>query len=108
MSAGDAESGVLSAEQRASVIEHMNADHADAVLLYARVQGGRAQAESARMLDIDERGMELGVTEGGVETRLRIEFERALAHAGDTRRRLVELAAAARRAIEQEGGEGAE
>ena len=99
---------MLSTAQRAGIIEHMNDDHADAVLLYARVQGGRPHAESAHMLDIDECGMELGVVEGGEETRLRIEFDHPLAHAGDARRRLVELAAAARGALAREGGEGAE
>lgn len=92
---GDA---VLSAAQRAAIIEHMNADHADALLLYARVQGGRPGAERARMLDIDALGMTLCVIDGGEEVRLGIPFSRPLAHAGDARRQLVEMAAAARRA----------
>ena len=40
---------MLTNEQIASIVEHMNADHADAVLLYARVLGRVKAARSARL-----------------------------------------------------------
>lgn len=94
----------LGAEERAAIAEHMNADHADALLLYARVQGGRPGAQSARMLDIDADGMALAVSEAGEETQVHIAFGRSLAHAGDARRTLIAMADAARRALGEKPG----
>ena len=65
------------------IITHMNDDHADAVLLYAKAFAGCDQATSARLVSFDERGMGIQCMEGGVENNCRVEFELPLAHVGE-------------------------
>ena len=45
-----------------AIIEHMNADHADANLAYVRVFANVPEATSARMIAVDRLGMELVAT----------------------------------------------
>ena len=45
-----------------AIIEHMNADHADANLEYVRVYANVPEATSARMIAVDGLGMELVAT----------------------------------------------
>ena len=61
----------------------MNEDHADAVLLYAKVQGDIAEATSAEMLKIDAEGMDLSVQSNGATMPVRISFDRTLKDAED-------------------------
>ncbi|MFQ5938407.1 MAG: DUF2470 domain-containing protein [Acidiferrobacterales bacterium] len=91
----------LSSEDCSAIIEHMNVDHADAVLLYAKAFGGLAQATAAVMTDIDSFGMALDVTCGSKTERVRIAFDHALKHPGDARRILAEMATTARRICNQ-------
>jgi putative heme iron utilization protein len=91
--------GTLSAAQSADVVAHMNNDHAEAVLLYAKTFGGLPQATAANMTGIDETGMDLDVTCENKSARVRIAFDQPLQSAGDTRRVLVDMAATARKLL---------
>ena len=55
------------------VVEHMNRDHADAVLTYARVLGGEA-ADEATMLSVDRLGFRLRLRTGERWHAVRIAF----------------------------------
>ena len=79
-------------ESERHMIEHMNAEHADANLLYAQVYGQRWQATGARMLALDQDGMELEVTLPAGRTRLRLPFDHRLHDAKDAERTLVAMA----------------
>jgi hypothetical protein len=80
---------LLAAE--ADIIEHMNADHADAVQLYATVLKG-APAGPWRMSGIDPEGCDL-LLDGEA---LRVEFARPIASATEAREELVRLTKEAR------------
>ena len=81
---------------RAAVIEHMNDDHADACLLYARRQAGLPEAQNAVMIDITLSHMRLEVDGRRVE----VAFHRRAAGRDDLRAVLVEMV---KRAREQDG-----
>ena len=82
----------------ASVIEHMNNDHADAVLLYARHFAGLKDATRAVLIDVDRSGMILEVHAAQL-TRARIEFGATLTSEDDVRPMLVKMAREARSAL---------
>jgi len=80
------------------ILDHMNADHGDALLLLARTQAaleGRS-ADSARMTSVDRLGFHLRVdTPAGVKS-ARIPFIREVATAVEARTVLVEMGRQAR------------
>ena len=86
----------LSSQERRAISAHMNDDHADVVLLYVRVFGGFLRAQAARMIDIDETGMELEATLPSGLRRVRVTFTQRLQSAGDARRVLIQMAQSAR------------
>lgn len=98
-SSSDAAPDIFSTEQKARILGHMNDDHADAVLRYARHFAQRTGATAARLVDIDHQGISLLVTEPSGETPVRVEFERALEKAEDAHHTLVAMARAARVAL---------
>jgi putative heme iron utilization protein len=57
------------------ICKHMNDDHLDAVLLYAKVYGQVAGATGAKMQSIDPTGMTLTAQVAGDETPVRIAFD---------------------------------
>ncbi len=83
--------------QRAHVLEHMNADHADAVLRYARYYAGHPEATAAQLTDIDAGGIQLLVTTAAGAFPARIAFETPLAKPDDAHLTLVAMAKDARR-----------
>lgn len=87
---------MLEQQISAQIIEHMNDDHADAVLLYVRVFAGRGDATAARLVGFDAKGMDISYRVGSVESGCRIDFESPVDSAGAARRTLVEMAAKAR------------
>lgn len=91
----------LSIEERHAIAAHMNDDHADVVLLYVRVFGGLQRAQAARMIDIDEAGMELEATLASGPRKVRVPFAQKLRSAGDARRTLIQMAEAARQTLGQ-------
>jgi heme iron utilization protein len=79
------------AASEAGAVEHMNADHRDAIDLYAAHYGG-SRKTGWRICGIDADGIDL--VRGGES--LRVFFDPPLAEAGDMRPRLVAMARAAR------------
>jgi putative heme iron utilization protein len=86
-----AEASALAAAEP-EIVEHMNADHADAVALYAEKLLGR-QGAGWRMTGIDPEGLDLRL-DG--ET-ARLDFDRTVLTPAQARAVLVELAQAARK-----------
>ncbi len=79
------------AEAEAAIVEHMNADHADAIQLYATKLIGRA-GDGWTMTGIDPEGIDL--RRGGEVARLA--FDEPLRAAGEARKALVALVGRAR------------
>jgi len=78
------------AEAAPGIVEHMNRDHADALVLYARVLGG-LPAEAAEMVAVDRLGFKLRVrTADGLHGR-RIGFPRKIVTAEQCRVVLIEM-----------------
>ena len=85
------------AEAGPGIIEHMNHDHADALILYARVLGG-LPAEAAEMVAVDRLGFKLRIrTDDGLRGR-RIGFPREITTAEQCRVVLIEMLGDCRRA----------
>lgn len=80
----------------ATAIAHMNSDHADAVLAYARQLAGLTWAESATIERIDSGGIELRVSGAGNHRSVRVTFESPLTDPAQLRPALVALAQRAR------------
>jgi putative heme iron utilization protein len=73
------------------ICSHMNDDHADAVLTYARHYGGLQDARTARMLRVQAEAMELEVD----GQRVQIGFDHPLCDSEDAHRTLVAMLRAA-------------
>ena len=78
----------------AGIVAHMNADHADALSLYATVLLG-SEPGDLRMTGIDPEGLDLRASPARV---LRLDFESPVRDGAEARERLVDLAQRARRA----------
>lgn len=77
-----------------TILSHMNADHANSMILLARLHAG-IEASEASMTSVDQLGFWLRLkTADGVKG-TRINFTRAVANAGETRTVLVEMVRAA-------------
>jgi putative heme iron utilization protein len=77
------------------ILRHMNADHADALVLLARAAGD-AGAEAATMTAVDRLGFHLKLRSGERVHGARLGFPREVRNAGEARTVLVEMARAAR------------
>lgn len=86
----------FSAEISSRICNHMNEDHADAVVLYAQVFGGVNQVSSAQMLAIDAQGMDLTAEVNGESVPVRIQFDHVLADAEDAHHTLIAMVKQAR------------
>lgn len=73
------------------ICTHMNDDHADAVLLYAKTFGNTPEAQAARMIAIDPQGMDLSAQIDETTHPLRIEFDHPLKDAEDAHHTLIEM-----------------
>ena len=79
-----------------AAITHMNADHADAVLLYAQAFARMPAARSARMTGLDGRAMRLRVQTEDGEHDVEVPLSRPAATLGAVRDVLVEMVRVAR------------
>lgn len=86
-------------EASVRICRHMNQDHADAVLLYARGLAGILEATAATMEAIDCTGMDLRVWQGETSTAIRIEFPTPLSGPKAAHHCLVELVEQARQRL---------
>jgi putative heme iron utilization protein len=73
------------------ICKHMNEDHSDAVLLYAKIFGNTTDAESATLESVDTNGMNLSANVGGSSIPLRIGFDHALEDSEDAHHTLIEM-----------------
>ncbi|MCT0219535.1 DUF2470 domain-containing protein [Synechococcus sp. CS-1329] len=69
------------------ICRHMNKDHGEAVLAYARHYGGAQQANAARMLRVSPEAMELEVDGAN----LSVPFDHVLSDSEDAHRTLVAM-----------------
>jgi nitroreductase len=83
-----------------AAIDHMNSDHADAVLAYARGIAGLRAAGAARVTGIDAHGLEIEVMLDGRTQPARVAFDPPLTSPEQLRPALVALAERARVAVE--------
>lgn len=84
------------ADASAAIIEHMNADHADSLILLARVLAG-IEAREAAMTSVDRLGFHLRLTTAEKVTGTRIAFSREVTDAAKAREVLVEMVQQARK-----------
>ncbi len=83
------------ADAAAGIIEHMNRDHADALVVYARFFAG-AEAEEATMAAVDRLGFKLRLRDGARRWSVRIAFPREVKTAADSRAVLIDMLRQAR------------
>ena len=81
----------LTAAAFAAMIEHMNDDHADAVVAYARHFGGCTDVASATITAMDAAGLTLAVETGEGTRALPIPFEREVVDSDDARGMLISM-----------------
>lgn len=86
----------FSAQVSSRICNHMNEDHADAVVLYAQAFGGLTDATAAKMETIDAQGMDLTAQVHGEAVPVRIEFDHVLADAEDAHHTLIAMIKQAR------------
>ena len=77
----------LSPQVRARICSHMNTDHPEALLEFARRYGGIVQPLAAKMLDLTSLAMQLEVDEKVIE----IYFDHELIDSSDAHTSLVEM-----------------
>lgn len=83
------------ADAAAGILEHMNADHADALVLYCRAFAG-VDADAATMTAVDRMGFRVRARSGDRLQGLRINFPREVRTAGEARAVLVDMVREAR------------
>jgi len=74
-----------------SMMEHMNADHADSNLMYVKVYGHLWRATAARLVTLDKEGMDLEVTVPVGVQRIRLTFDHRLQDEADAQCTLVAM-----------------
>jgi putative heme iron utilization protein len=83
------------ADVAGGIVEHMNRDHADALLAYARHYAGET-ADEATMVTVDRLGFKLRLRQGERLSSVRIAFPRDVTTAAQSREVLIEMLRIAR------------
>jgi putative heme iron utilization protein len=83
------------ADAAPGIVEHMNRDHADTLVAYAR-HYARETADEATMVTIDRLGFKLRLRQGERLSTVRIGFPREVTTAGQSREVLIEMLRRAR------------
>ena len=78
------------------ICQHMNEDHAEAIVLYAKIFGNSPEAETATMDSIDPQGMNLTANIKGETVPVRIEFNHTLQDSEDAHQTLIAMVKQAR------------
>ena len=86
------------AEAAAGIIEHMNADHTDAQVLYCRYLAGRPDTTDAAMVAVDRYGFDMIAIGPTGRAAVRLGFPQECATGEEVRRAMVEMVADARAA----------
>jgi putative heme iron utilization protein len=84
------------ADVAGGILEHVNRDHADALLLLARVLVGAPETEAASMVAVDRLGFRLRMRSGDRLHAARLPFPREVTSADAARRALIEMLREAR------------
>jgi putative heme iron utilization protein len=79
------------ADVAAGILEHMNKDHPDALVVYARVLGGAPEAEAATMVAVDRLGFRLRIRAAGRLHGARIPFPAEVTSTDEARRVLIAM-----------------
>jgi cupin 2 domain-containing protein len=88
--------GALSADHVARIVGHMNDDHGDSLLDYARHLAGAPSATSARMTQVDAAGFGMTAETPDGPRQLRLPFDASITDAKEARVALVAMAKRAR------------
>ena len=83
----------------AGILSHMNEDHADAMIAFARAFAGLPGATAATMTAVDRYGFELAVTTPAGPRAARLGFEEPLTTTDEVRRAMVSMVKSARAAL---------
>ncbi|WP_107668830.1 DUF2470 domain-containing protein [Cyanothece sp. BG0011] len=78
------------------ICKHMNEDHSNAIVLYAKVFGNLSETEAAKMESIDPEGMNLLATIKGETVPLRVKFDHVLKDSEDAHHTLIDMVKQAR------------
>jgi putative heme iron utilization protein len=89
-----ANDATLPPEQVATMIAHMNDDHADAVLGYVHRYAGLPDAKAATLVSLDANGMLVHAVIDGTPELVAITFDHTLRDAADARDTLIAMARA--------------
>ncbi|MBE9032280.1 DUF2470 domain-containing protein [filamentous cyanobacterium LEGE 11480] len=87
---------VITPEVSTRICAHMNDDHAEAVLMYAKMFGNATMATAATMDAIDPEGMDLTAQVDGAATTVRITFDHTLTDSEDAHQTLIAMVKQAR------------
>ncbi len=90
------------ADAAVGIVEHMNRDHADALVTYARFYAGE-DADEARMTAVDRLGFKLHLRKNDRRWSTRIAFPREVTGTAQSRTVLIEMLATARAAPSPSG-----
>ena len=80
------------------ICKHMNEDHAEAIVLYAKCFGNVDSATAEQLKSIDPNGMDLQVESEGKSSMVRIKFDHALVDSEDAHQTLIAMVKQARTA----------
>jgi putative heme iron utilization protein len=78
------------------ICKHMNEDHAEAIVLYAKCFGNVSSATAAQLKSIDAEGMDLQVESAEESQVIRIQFDHALTDSEDAHQTLISMVKQAR------------
>lgn len=95
---GAAEADPLAGETAVSILEHMNADHADSLVLMARILAGRPGTTEAVMTAVDRYGFDVVATGPDGRAAVRIGFRTMISDPADVRPEMASLVRRAREA----------
>ena len=73
------------------ICRHMNEDHAEAIVLYAKAFGNEPNTKAATMDSIDPQGMNISAQVAGETIPVRVEFDHTLKDAEDAHHTLVAM-----------------
>ena len=80
----------------AGILSHMNQDHADALLAYARALARIPDASTATMTAVDRYGFDMAVTTPGGPKATRLAFDHEVSTSDEVRKAAVAMVKAAR------------
>ena len=83
-----------------AIVDHMNEDHADALLTYCRAFSKVTNAQSAAMVSIDPAGFDLSVATAGGQRTVRLTFASPVTDRSSARAALISMLHDARSKLE--------